>query len=320
MKPVRLGLIGVGRWGRVYIRTLLALQDRCRLTHIATSRPANAALVPHPVTVVGEWRELVAADCDAVIIATPPHTHAEILEACLSAGKPCIVEKPLCLDLPTAERLHRRVRHSKIPVLVDHTHLFSSAYLALKQGLRERREPVRLMFSEGMDLGPLRPDVSALWDWAPHDLSLCLDLMDAVPQRVRALGGPRASGGAPERVSMRLEFAGGAVAWIQAGRLSPWKRRNLSVFTDTQLYYWDDLSGETPTVSSFRLSGGADPMAEPLERAPLSVASRRLSMERMVSYFLDGISGGERRYFGTELALHITRLLAACDAAIQEDS
>jgi len=143
--PVRLGLIGAGRWGKVYIRTLLSLPDRCRLTHLCTSKPENAALIPHPVTIVPGWRELIAADCDAVIIATPPQTHAELLEACVKAGKPCVVEKPLCFDVATAERLDRLVQAAGIPVLVDHTHVLTSAYETLKRTVKQAGEPVRMV-------------------------------------------------------------------------------------------------------------------------------------------------------------------------------
>ena len=135
MTPPRLGLIGVGRWGKVYLRTLASLSDRCRLSGLCTSNPENADGLGPSVTVTPDWRALVQSDCDAVIIATPPATHAQIVEACLEAGKPCLVEKPLCLDVATAERLHRRVQASGVPVLVDHTQLFSPAYQALREAV-----------------------------------------------------------------------------------------------------------------------------------------------------------------------------------------
>src|SRR3989338_8608758 len=82
---VRIGLIGAGRWGQVYLRTLALLQERCRLTHVATSRPEAVSRYPQPVTVTPDWRALIRAECDAVIIATPPAVHAEMGEACLEA-------------------------------------------------------------------------------------------------------------------------------------------------------------------------------------------------------------------------------------------
>ncbi|MBI4343134.1 MAG: Gfo/Idh/MocA family oxidoreductase [Candidatus Omnitrophica bacterium] len=313
-------MIGVGRWGQVYIKTLLALGERCRLTHLGTSRPEHAALVPHPVEVAADWRQLLRADCDALIIATPPHTHAEILEACLAAGKPCLVDKPLCLDVATAQRLHRNVQSAGIPVLVNHTHLFDAAYAALKRELDSAREPIRAILSEGMSLGVFRSDTPALWDWASHDVSLCLDLLGAVPARVDALGGPRDPQGVPEQVSLRLEFPGSACAWIHAGRLSPVKRRHLSVFTNHHLYAWDALAPTPLTVSPIdfaaRCQGGV-PRPDGLERRPVDGAAGSPPMERVVAYFLDGLSGGDRRLFGTALALDVTRVLAGAAARME---
>ena len=316
--PVRVGLIGAGRWGQVHIRTLADLAERCRLTHLCTSDPQRAKLVSHPVTALTDWRRLIDSDCDAVIIATPPSTHADMVEACVEAGKPCLVEKPLCLDVATAERLHRRVAASGVPVLVNHTHLFSSHYRSLKRAVREAGEPIRLLVSEGMSLGPFRTHTSALWDWCPHDLSLCLDLIGEVPQRVDALGGPRGPGDAPEQVSVRLDFPGGSSAWIHAGRLSPQKRRSFSVFTDHGLYVWDDVASEPLTVSTIDFPQRyAQGIPETPERLPLAPTSSLPPMASALLYFVDGLAGGDRTYFGCGLALEVTRLLAACDEAMR---
>ena len=343
-EPVRLGLIGAGRWGRVHLRTLLSLGDRVRLTHLCTTNPANAELLPYPVSVVPEWRELLQAPCDALIIATPPAYHPEMLEACLAAAKPCLVEKPLCLDVATAQRLHERIRASGVPVLVNHTHLFAPAYGALKRVVAEGGEPVRVLLSEGMGFGPFRTHTAALWDWGPHDVSLCLDLLGESPRGVEALGGPRSPEGDPELVSLRLDFPGGACAWIQTGRLAAKKRRSLTVITNSRLYLLDDLAAEPLTVASVRFperytEGVPEPpayaplqMRRPLPAFPSEHSGKPGSgpgtiagtgpgtgmstMAHVLTYFLDGLSGGDRSRFGAGLALEVTRVLAACEAAI----
>ncbi len=311
------GLVGAGRWGQVYIRTLASLADRCRLTHLCTSQSRPAG-VSGDVVVVSDCGALVRSDCDAVIIATPPHTHAEILEACLEARKPCIVEKPLCLDVATAERLHQRVQASGVPVLVDHTHLFSPAYQALTRDLEEHGEPIRLILSEGMGLGPFRTHTPALWDWGPHDISVCLDLMGEGPEYVDALPGPLSPSGAPDHVSVRLDFPGGATAWIQAGRLAPQRRRMLSVFTETRLYVLDDLAFEPLTVSRIQFSERyTQGIPEVLEKHALPLA-HELPLTNVVVYFMDGVSGGDRRRFGTALARDVVKVLAACEGVMAQ--
>ena len=314
VSSVRFGLIGAGRWGKIYVRTLLSLPDRCRLTHVCTSKPENASLVPHPVTVLPRWQDLIWSDCEAVIIATPPETHAEILEACLEANKPCIVEKPLCLDVATAERLHQRVERSSIPVLVDHPHLFGASYAALKQAVEQAREPIRVILSEGAAFGPFRRNTPALWDWAPHDVSMVLDLLDQMPEQIHVLGGPRSPQGDPELLTIRLEFPGGSCAWIQAGRLAARKVRRLDVVTETRLYALDELAAAPLSMARIdfphRYDGGH---SESLAWSAIGEPSMCTPLASMVTYFLDGLAGGDRRRFGTRLALDVTRVLATCE-------
>lgn len=318
-RQVRVGLIGTGRWGQVYIRTLATLATRCQLTHVATSKPVPLARLPSSVTVVTDWHHLLDSDCEAVIIATPARTHAELVEACVAAGKPCIVEKPLCLDLSTAESLHEQVTAANVPVLVDHTQLFNPAYVALKHALAGRQETIRLVHSEGMDLGVFRTDSSALWDWCCHDVSLCLDLLGDYPTQVDVLGGPTTDpGGAPEHVTLRLGFPSGACAWIHGGRLSAQKRRNLSVWTDSQVYLFDDLASEKLRVSpcpfAQRYEGG---VPDQLEFRTVRVPSLLTPMASMLSYFLDGLAGGDHRYFGTAFALQVVRVLSQCEVRLR---
>jgi predicted dehydrogenase len=314
---VRIGLIGAGRWGRVYLRTLASLQQRCRLTHLATSRPEAARLYPRPVTVASDWRALLRADCDAVIIATPPALHAEMVEACLEARKPCIVEKPLCLEPETAETLRRRIDAGGVPVLVDHTHLFHPAYGVLKRALAASREPIRTIVSEGMGFGPFRSDVPALWDWGPHDVSLCLDLAGALPERIEAVGGPEGPDGQPEMVSARLDFPDGSCAWFHVGRLSPEKRRTLAVTTGTHGYWLDELSPDPLKAARLPQRQGTDADAGALTWETLPVIQGPPPLTALVTYFLDGLAGKDRDRFGAGLACDVVRVLADCDESLK---
>jgi len=318
-ETVRVGLIGAGRWGQVYLRTLRSLGRRVRVTHLAVRHPGRLRGIPAGIAIAKDWRQLIQADCDAVIIATPAAAHAAMLDACLDARKPCIVEKPLCLDVRTAERLDRRVRSMGVPVLVNHTHLFSPAYRRLKEELASRRERIRSILSEGMNLGPFGRETPALWDWGPHDISLCLDLLKTTPGQVDAFAGPLSPHRTPEMVSLRLGFPRGVTAWVHAGCLSPEKRRLFSVFTDRRLYVWDDTSDTPVTIRPFRFSDRYDhlcPASDP--PIPLPIRLRQTPMERLLIYFANGLQGGDRAQFGTALALDVVRVLARCEAEMAE--
>ena len=84
---LKLGLVGAGRWGRNYVRTIATL-DGLRLAAVASRNPETATLVPPHCHIVTDWHDLIAMPgIDGIIIASPPATHAEILLAAIAAGK-----------------------------------------------------------------------------------------------------------------------------------------------------------------------------------------------------------------------------------------
>lgn len=228
----RLGLVGAGRWGRRLIETIRSIEG-ATLAFVASQNPATSAFAPE-ARVVEDWRELLAADLDAAIIATPPGLHSPMVRAFVQAGIPSMVEKPLCLDLAEAVELNDFVRASGVPVMVDHTQLFHPAWKVLKRRAEELG-PVRFIRSEGMGYGPFRPDVPVLWDWAPHDVSLGIDLFGALPERVSALGND-------DSVDVWLEFEGGPTAHVANSNVSVEKRRCFTAYTDHHVLVLDDRS------------------------------------------------------------------------------
>ena len=293
---LRLGLIGAGRWGKVYLQTIERMADRLKVVRVATSKPE------------GSWKEVAASpDCDAVIIATPAPLHAEMARACLEAGKPVIVEKPLCFDTATARSLEQLAKKSGLPMLVNYIHLYNPAYRALKQAVADSGKPVRAILSEGMDLGPFRPDTGTLWDRCPHDVALCLDLMGAsgAGAEVSAFGAFPDSQGRPEMVTLRLRWKSGVTAWIQSGRLSPQKRRTLSVITDTELFHFDEHSSTRCRRIPFDPAGRK-------EDKPIPVPDRPTPMEGMLAAFADQVDK-KTPPDGLGLTVELTRVLEECD-------
>ena len=302
---LRFGLIGAGRWGKVYIRTIEGMAPRLKIARIATSKPE------------GSWKELAASpEIDAVIIATPAPLHAEMLRACLEAGKPCIAEKPVCFDAATARSLQQQADKTQLPVLVNYIHLYNPAYRTLKKAVAATGRPIRAILTEGMDLGPFRPDTGTLWDRCPHDVALCLDLMSGAGpvSDFSAVGAFPDSQGRPETVSLRLSWKEGATAWIQAGRLSPQKKRTLTVITDKELFHLDDQAAvkcrKIPFDYQNRAGLGSGPLPKDGEHIP--VPEKPLPMELMLSAFADQ---AEKKAPRAELGLtvELTRILEGCD-------
>src|SRR5262245_34852865 len=133
-----------------------------------------------------DWRDLLDAGAvDAIIVASPPQLHAEMANAAVDAGLPVLIEKPLTMDLGEATALRDRAEERRALVMVGHTHLYHPAYRALK-ALAPRYGAILGIDAEAGNLGPYRSDVPVLWDWGPHDVALCLDLLGTKPARSSA--------------------------------------------------------------------------------------------------------------------------------------
>ncbi len=289
---LRLGLIGAGRWGGVYIKTLKNLPG-VNLHRLASGNPASRALVADDCIIDEDWRAVATAgDVDGVIVATPPPLHAEMAAAAIAAGIPVLIEKPLTMDAAQARALLQLARQKAAIVAVDHIHLFHPAYEELKkQGLG--LGAIRSIRGVGGDWGPFRPDVPVLWDRASHDVAMCLDLTGENPGSLSATRRERrrTPDGIGETVEIELNFPGGASAHIEAGNLMERKKRRLVVQYDSETLTYDDVGG------------GA------VAKAPL---------DRVLETFAGAIRRGESDLAGLELGVRVVEVLAACDAALRD--
>ena len=243
--PQRLGLIGAGRWGRNYIRTIDALPG-VRLSRLASRNPDSVRIAPADCAVVPDWRDLLDRNAlDGVIIATPPGLHAEMALAAIDAGLPVLIEKPLTLDIAQARALSRKALERRAIAMVNHTHLFHPAYRALKSLLPDYGL-IREIRAEAGSLGPFRLDTPVLWDWGAHDVAMCIDIMRERPSRVsaRILERREVAGGHGETLRLELEFPNRVGATIVVSNILATKTRRLTVTCDRAALVYDDFAAE----------------------------------------------------------------------------
>jgi len=247
---IKFGIIGCGHWGPNHVRifnqpphsqvVICADKDEER-------RKAIQALYPQ-VRVADDYRAILDdVSIDAVVVATPTNTHFTITKEALSAGKHVLCEKPLTLDPGECLQLKELAAAQKRVLMVGHIFLFNRGIKRLKEYLQSGElGKIQYAHSERTNLGPFRYDVNALWDLAPHDISIFNYLFDACPVSVSARGA-RCLGPTLEDLAFAsLEYPGQVLVNVHVSWLDPKKVRQITVVGDKKMVAWDDLDNVGP--------------------------------------------------------------------------
>lgn len=301
--PVRLGLLGAGRWGRTYLRSFEDVPGAV-LARLFTRNPQTPAPIPTGCEVSRDWREVATADdLDGVVIATPAGLHAAMARVALGAGRAVLVEKPLALTRGDCHDLIDLARSRGAVLLVDHVDLYNPAWVALKEHVAELG-PIAGVEATFGDAGPYREDVPPRWDWGPHPVALCLDLLGApVSLRARRPLVRRTEAGLQELVEIDLEFDGGAACRIATGNGFDHRERRVVVRGERAALVYDD-AGHDKLV---RIVEG--------QREPLAVGNGR-PLSRALTAFADAIRAERPDWNGAALGAAVVGVLADVDVAL----
>ncbi|HUZ83590.1 MAG TPA: Gfo/Idh/MocA family oxidoreductase, partial [Gaiellales bacterium] len=107
-EPVRIGLVGLGGWGKNLLRNFASLAEAdLRWACDADPGRRDTFTPAHPSTrFTGDVDDLLGdPDLEAVVIATPVPTHLDLALRALAAGKHVMVEKPMATSVADADRM-----------------------------------------------------------------------------------------------------------------------------------------------------------------------------------------------------------------------
>jgi predicted dehydrogenase len=246
---INLALIGNGYWGSKLLRVASAL-PQCRLRVVCDPDPAKLEEVGHhlDLSTTTSFEEVVARDdVDALLLASPAGLHAAQAELALRAGKHVFVEKPLALTVEDCRRVCETAAECERTLMVGHTFVYSEPVRELRRRIAaEELGRVLYIYAQRLNLGAFRDDMGAMWDLAPHDVSILLYLLGERPLRVAAREFSLLGDDLGDVSFMMLEFPGGVVAHLHDSRLDPRKVRQLTVVGDRKMAVYDDTDVEAP--------------------------------------------------------------------------
>jgi predicted dehydrogenase len=246
VERVRLALVGCGYWGPKVLRAASSLPE-VEVTALIDRDldRAREAQRPFPAARVAPALADALDVADAVIVATEPVSHADLTEEALTAGKHALVEKPLALTVEDCLRLGHHARENGLVLMAGHTFRFSPAVDHVR-GLLEREELGELYYvdSQRLNLGRVRQDVDAVWNFAPHDVSIINHWLGRPPAAVRCHGYDYLQRGVDDVGFLVLEYDQARVAHVHVSWLSPSKVRRMTVVGSKKMVVYDDVAAE----------------------------------------------------------------------------
>ncbi len=244
-RTVEIAVVGVGGWGKNLARNYYQIPDAnlryvCdldenRLGAIQAQFPAERT--------TQEFDDLLKDDeLEAVVIATTGPTHYSLCKAVLEAGKDVYVEKPFVLEASQAQSLIELAASKDRLIMVGHLMIYHPVMRALKDLVQQKTlGDLYYLYSQRLNLGTIREDENALWNFAPHDISSMVYLVGQEPLEVSARGQSYLQKGIEDVVFLSMSFPGDVLANVQVSWLDPHKIRKLTLVGSDQMAVFDDL-------------------------------------------------------------------------------
>ena len=250
-KMKKLGIIGIGNWGKNLIRDASKVSYVKKCSSQGNPKNINWLKKNYPsIQHTTNSKEIFTdKEIDAVIIATPINTHYNLVKKALLSKKHVFIEKPISSTLSNAEELIKLAKKNNLLLFVGQIFIFNEIFKKIIQiSKRENITHVNFVWNK---FGTFDEDI--FLDLVSHDLSIVLTLFGK-PKKIKLIN---AFGfiSKCDIATITLELSNNKKCQIHVNRCSNHKQKHVTIFTQKNIYIWDDrkLYRNNKKSSSFRL-------------------------------------------------------------------
>jgi predicted dehydrogenase len=242
---IRIGVIGLGHWGPNLVRCFQEFPD-CQVAYVCERDLDKLHQVcnrfPDVIGTTDDREVLRRERIDAAVIATPTKTHYELAKRSVEMGLHTFVEKPLATSARQCLDLIGRAEANRCTLFVGHVFLYSAAVAKLKEVVaRGELGDICYISSTRLNLGPVRRDVNVLWDLAPHDTSIILELIGQSPRSVSCSGLAYLDRNIHDVCNLTMHFPDNRIGMVHVSWLDPHKRREMTIVGSKKMAVYDDI-------------------------------------------------------------------------------
>jgi len=242
---VNIGVVGCGYWGPKHIRVCHEFSE-AKLTAVCDLDENKLHQVgdQYPdLQTTNSYQAFLQNGVDAVVIATPVHSHFKLAKEALLQHKHVLIEKPMTTTSREALELIELAKKQNLTLMVGHTYEYHPAVEFLREIVSNGElGDIYSIDSDRLNLGLFRPDVNVLWDLAPHDISIMLRLLNEDPIAVSARGTHHIDASIYDVAYIEILFANGTMGHIHVSWLHPRKIRQTTIVGSKKMAVYDDVS------------------------------------------------------------------------------
>jgi predicted dehydrogenase len=243
-KKINLAIVGLGHWGRNYLRIFEGIKN----VNIKKICDLNNSKFKNRNDFTSNFNEILNdKNINAIVISTIAKTHYILAKKALEKGKHVLIEKPITLNLNHAKILKKLSDKNKCTLMVGHTFLYNQSVIKLKQILKKKiAGEIYYINCRRTHLGLIRDDVDAIWDLAPHDISILNYIINKKPKngklkKVKCLNKKRA-----DAAFIHLEYPANIIANIHVSWVDSNKSRLVEIIGSKARILFDDLNQLEP--------------------------------------------------------------------------
>ncbi|WP_299492755.1 Gfo/Idh/MocA family oxidoreductase [Acaryochloris sp. IP29b_bin.137] len=237
-------VVGAGNWGKNLVKNFHALNALAGVVEMNSELRQSIAASYPDLQVYADYQDVLDTNIPAIVLATPASTHYALAKAALEAGKDVFVEKPMTLNTKEAIELAQYADQYHRILAVGHLLLYQPAIAWMRDYLASGKAGnVLHIMAQRTKLGRARSEENVWWSFAPHDVSIVLDLLgNPTLKTLQASGHAMIQPDVEDNVHVDLVFTSGQTAHIHASWYHPLLQRCTTILAERQMLVYDEVT------------------------------------------------------------------------------
>lgn len=237
-------VVGAGNWGKNLIRNFYELDALAGVAEVNDQLRAKIEIEYPNLKTYQNYEQVLESNISAIVLATPAPFHYEMAKKAVEMGKDVFVEKPMTLHTNEAKELAQLADQNQQILMVGHLLLYQPAITWMREYLASGKAgKVLHVEAKRLKLGKVRTQENVWWSFAPHDVSVVLDLLgNPQLEKVKSSGQAWLQPAIEDNIYVDLTFAEGKTAHIHCSWYYPILERKTTVITEKQMLVYDEVS------------------------------------------------------------------------------